>query len=180
MTDAPATSPDAQPMKPWRVWLVYGVVAVIVLGHVHEIVRQQEHWPFTNYEMWAKVTRDWHVSEIVPVGVTDEPTPREVALRDPAYFAPMPLHYQRLNFRRAASREKLRDWMIEDYLRRYEFLRSHGKHNGPALKGLRLYQWYWTMNRTASNAQTPDRRTLLYEHFGWSHQPQTQPTGGGQ
>jgi hypothetical protein len=177
MSEAAETvPPDAQPMKPWRMWLVYGVVGVIVLGHVYEIVRQQEHWPFTNYEMWAKVTRDWHVSEIVPVGVSDEPEPREVDLRNPAYFAPMPLHYQRLNFRRAASREKLRDRMIEDYLRRYEFLRSHGKHNGPPLKGLRLYEWYWLMDRSASNAQAPDRRTLLYQYPAGS----TRPSGGGQ
>jgi hypothetical protein len=130
--------------------------------------------------MWARVTRDWNVAEIVPVGVSDEPTPREVDLRDPAYFAPMPLHYQRLNFRRAAGRASVRDRMIDDYLRRYEFLRSHGGHGGPPLKGLRLYEWSWTMNRTASNAQTPDRKTLLYEHVAPGHPPQTRAAGGGQ
>ena len=172
----PATEPTAQPMKPWRMWLVYAVVGVIVLGHLHEIVRQQEHWPFTNYEMWARVTRDWHVAEVVPVGITDEPEPREVVLLDPAYFAPMPLNYQRLNFRRAAGRANLRDRILEDYLRRYDHLRTTGRHDGPPLKGVRLYEWYWMMDRHAGNAASPERKTLLYQYPAAS----TRPAGGLQ
>src|SRR5688500_4024840 len=93
---ADATPTLVEPMKPWRVRAVYGVVGVIVLGHLHEIARQQEHWPFSNYEMWARVTRDWSVKEVVPVGFGDDPAPWETDLNDPSYFAPMPLHYQRL------------------------------------------------------------------------------------
>lgn len=171
-----STTPTDRPVPPRRVWLVYAVVGVIVLGHLHEIIRQQEHWPFTNYPMWARVTRDWHVREIMAFGVTDEPAPREFDLRDPVYFAPMPAIYQRLNFQRAAGREKIRDAMLGDYLRRYEVLRRAGRHAGPPLKGLRLYEWVWTMDTRASNAQFPDRKTLLYEFPA----PQTRPIGGGQ
>ena len=156
--------------------LVYAVVGVIVLGHLHEIVRQQEHWPFTNYPIWARVTRDCHVREVMPFGVTVEPAPREFDLRDPKYFAPMPAIYQRLNFQRAAGRPGLRDPMLADYLRRYEQLRLAGRHDGPKLKGIRLYEWLWTMNADASNARSPDRQTLLYEFPA----PQTRPSGGGQ
>jgi hypothetical protein len=160
-------------MNPWRVGLVYAVVGVIVLGHLYEIVRQQEHWPFTNYPMWARVTRDWHVREIMPFGLTDEPTPREIDLRDPKYFAPMPAIYQRLNFQRAASRANIRDRMLADYLKRYEQLLAAGKHDGPPLKGIRLYEWYWTMDLRAGNANAPDRKTLLYEYLA----PPAQPPG---
>src|SRR5687768_5635423 len=136
-----STAIPAEPMRPWRVRMVYGVVGVIVLGHLHEIVRQQEHWPFTNYEMWARVTRDWSLKEVVPVGLGNGPTMWELDLNDPSYFAPMPLHYQRLNFRRAASRPQLRDRMLGDYLRHYERRRAAGLHAGPSLKGIRLYEW---------------------------------------
>jgi len=187
--DPHAPSDDAAaPMNPWRVRLVYAFVGVFVLGHLYEIARQQEHWPFTNYPMWAKVTRDWHVREVMPFGVTDEATPREIDLRDPNYFAPMPAIYQRLNFQRAAGREKLRDPMLRDYLGRYEQLRKAGRHGGPPLKGLRLYEWYWTMDPHASNAASPDRKTLLYEYPAPTTRPTTQlptqlatqPAGGGQ
>ena len=97
-------------------------------------------------------------------------------MRDPKYFAPMPAIYQRLNFQRAAGRANVRDRMLGDYLRRYEQLRLAGRHDGPRLKGLRLYEWYWTMDRDASNAKSPDKQTLLYEFPA----PQTQPAGGGQ
>jgi hypothetical protein len=179
MTTGDATTEPAAPMNPWRVRMVYAVVGVIVLGHLYEIVRQQEHWPFTNYPMWARVSRDWHVREVMPFGVTDEPAPREVDLREPGYFAPMPAIYQRLNFQRAAGREKLRDPMLGDYLRRYEQLRRAGRHGGPPLKGLRLYEWYWTMDPRASNVKSPDRKTLLYEFPAPATQPATRPAGGG-
>ena len=179
MTTGDATTEPAAPMNPWRVRMVYAVVGVIVLGHLYEIVRQQEHWPFTNYPMWARVSRDWHVREVMPFGVTDEPAPREVDLREPGYFAPMPAIYQRLNFQRAAGREKLRDPMLGDYLRRYEQLRRAGRHGGPPLKGLRLYEWYWTMDPRAGNVKSPDRKTLLYEFPAPATQPATRPAGGG-
>ena len=163
-------------MNPRRVWLVYAVVGVIVLGHLHEIVRQQEHWPFTNYPMWATVTRDWHIREVMPFGVTDETGSREFDLREPKYFAPMPAIYQRLNFQRAAGRANVRDRMLGDYLRRYEDLRRAGRHDGPPLKGLRLYEWVWTMDRYAGNAATPDRKSLLYEFPPAA----TRPAGGSQ
>ena len=163
-------------MNPWRVRLVYAVVGVIVVGHLYEIVRQQEHWPFTNYPMWARVSRDWHIREVMPFGVTEAPAPREFDLRDPKYFAPMPAIYQKLNFQRAASRANVRDRMLADYLKRYELLRVAGKHGGPPLKAIRLYEWYWTMDRRADNANSPDRKTLLYEYPA----PSTRPVGGSQ
>lgn len=160
---APAADP-AEPMKPRRVWLVYGVIAVLVLPHLHEIARQQEHWPFSNYPMWATATRDWHVANVVPLGVTDENPPQEEKLTDPQYLAPLPLYYQRLTFQKAARRERMREAVARDYLAEYERRRTDGKHFGPPLKAIRLYEWYWTMQPDAANAKAPDRRTLLYEY----------------
>src|SRR5215208_251314 len=41
-------------VSPRRRLLVYAVIAVILLGHAYDIIRQQEHWPFSNYPMWAR------------------------------------------------------------------------------------------------------------------------------
>ena len=157
-------SPAPQPMRPWRVWLVTGVVAVLVLGHLMEVVRQSEHWPFSNYPMWARVSTEWHETQVVPVGVTAAEVPAEVALTNPAYFAPMPLYYQRLNFRAVANKPQQREKLLRDYLDRYERRRARHLHDGPPLKGIRLYELYWTMDRGATNVDRPERRTLVYEY----------------
>jgi len=34
------------------------LVGAIVLGHLYDIARQQEHWPFSNYPMWARPGRE--------------------------------------------------------------------------------------------------------------------------
>lgn len=151
-------------MAPWRVWMVYGIVALLVLPHLMEIVRQTEHWPYSNYPMWSRVSREWHERQIVPMGVHADDPETEVRLTDPAYFAPMPVYYQRLNFSKAAGRPKVRDGVLADYLTTYERRRAAGLHRGPPLAGVRLYEHYWTMDRHASNAKTPDRRTLVYEY----------------
>jgi hypothetical protein len=161
---APSSPAPDQPMKPWRVWLVNGLVAALVLGHLMEVARQTEHWPFSNYPMWARVSKEWTETQVVPVGVLADNPSEEVPLNDPAYFAPMPVYYQRLNFRSAARKPGLRDRMLGDYLNRYERRRQSDEHDGPPLRAIRLYELYWTMDRGATNAATPERRTLIYEY----------------
>ena len=164
MESEAVSSPAPQPMRRWRVWLVNGVVVVLVLAHAMEIARQTEHWPFSNYPMWARVSREWHETQVVPVGVTDSVPPAEVPLTDPAYFAPMPLYYQRLNFRGVYRKPGQRDKLLRDYLDRYERRRTQHLHNGPPLRAVRLYELYWTMDRGAGNVGAPERRTLVYEY----------------
>src|SRR5437762_14274432 len=132
MSDDGTGVAGARPMKPWRVRLVYGVIGVIVLGHLYEIVRQHEHWPFSNYPMWAQVTDKWELRTIETVGVTDEAEPREVRLDDPAAFAPLPVYYQHLIFGKFARRQAAREKVFGDYLRHYERRRRAGLHHGPA------------------------------------------------
>lgn len=149
-------------MRPWRVRLVSAVVLFVIVGHLHEILRQAEHWPFSNYPMWATVTRSWDVTQSLPVGVSGEGPTAEVPLTDPAYFAPMPIYHQRLALDRAARRHK--DAVLRDYLSHYERRRTAKLHAGPELRGIRIYQLAWTMDRNASNAKTPGEKRLLYEY----------------
>ena len=147
-----------------RVRLVYALLALLVGGHVHEMARQQEHWPFSNYPMWARPTRDWHVKDVVAVGVTADPSPREVSLMNPRFTAPLSLYYLRFGvFRRHANQPRTRDVVLRDYLKVYKRRRREGAHGGPELRAVRLYECHWTMSLTAHNAKSPDRTTLICE-----------------
>jgi hypothetical protein len=176
MTESAADNPPAA-MNPWRVRLVYGVLGMIVVGHLYEIVRQQEHWPFSNYPMWAQVTDKWELGTVEAVGVTDEAAPREVKLDDPAYFAPLPVYYQRLILGKYARRQSTRERVFGDYLRRYERRRVAGLHHGPKLAALRAYEVLWTMDRKATSVSRPDRRAVLFE-TAIAPAGTTQPAGG--
>jgi hypothetical protein len=52
---------------------------------------------------------------------------------------------------------------LQDCLARYEDLRRSGRHNGPALVGVRLYRLRWRLDRWARNVDRPDSRTLILE-----------------
>lgn len=162
-------------MSRGRLYLVHGVIVILLLGHAYDIARQQEHWPFSNYPMWARLSTEWHVRGVAPVGLTDDSPPEEVDLMNEAYFAPMPLQYQRLKFRAVARGRRVgeRDKVLGDYLRHYEKRRAAGLHDGPPLVGIRLYERYWTMSYRATNAAAPDRTTLLYEYH--PNRPETRP-----
>ncbi|MDB5295794.1 MAG: hypothetical protein JWO31_1777, partial [Phycisphaerales bacterium] len=67
----------------------YGVLAVLVGGHLVEVATQREHWPFSPYQMWSVPSRSWDVSREMLRGVTDEPTPREVPLVPSQHFYPV-------------------------------------------------------------------------------------------
>ena len=150
-------------MSPTRVRLVYGLVALLAAGHAHEMARQQEHWPFSNYPMWARPAREWHLKDVWALGVTAEEPPREVSLMNPGYMAPLSLYYLRFGVFRRHAHRSTRDTVLRDYLDVYERRRRDGDHGGPELRAIRLYECHWTMNTAASNAKSPDRATLICE-----------------
>ena len=88
LKSAPPPAPPRR-MSSWRVGVVYGTLALIVGGHLYEIARQQEHWPFSNYPMWSRPITTPDLAHYRMVGLTDEPVPREVPLPR-RYFEPMP------------------------------------------------------------------------------------------
>src|SRR5262245_34493266 len=45
------------PMRSWRVWMVLLLAAILTFGHLYDIVVQREHWPFSYYQMYARVQK---------------------------------------------------------------------------------------------------------------------------
>jgi len=44
-------------MPRWRVWMVFALAAVLLGGHLFDIIRQREHWPFSFYPMYGRVQK---------------------------------------------------------------------------------------------------------------------------
>src|SRR5690348_10016080 len=108
-----------QPMRPWRIALVNGVIAVLVLGHLYDIKTKGTHWPFGQYEMFSHLDERLEYSRLTLMGVT--PEGKELRISDPVYSAPMPSFHTRLAFinasaiNDAAKRQKAMQKLCDDY-----------------------------------------------------------------
>ena len=147
-------------MSGGRRLVVSGFIACVVGLQFLEVARQGEHWPYAQYAMYASE----HGGDITwyrVYGVTPE---GEFPLDRDAYFSPF--DPQRLSFA-FAPRPPRRDLVIPpttDLLRvvgyLYERARVAGRHDGPALTGLRAYQLTWQLDRNLGNREDPAKVLL--------------------
>jgi len=157
------------PAKPRRI-VIYAALLVLVGGSLVAIVRDdpygKELWPFSAYPMYSQPMRGWSAGPHRLFGVLrDDPT-REIPLIAGAYL--YPIEHTRYYIALARiERQKDRDAALEaalrDTLARYELRRIAGLHNGPPLRGIRLYALKWRLDTSAHNRDRPDERKLLYE-----------------
>jgi hypothetical protein len=146
-----------------RRWAFLNVVfATFILGSLYDIVRDQEHWPFSQYPMFSGVWRAPSFTWLRLYGVT--PDGREMALDANHYI--WPFDQSRLpkalrNIRSDPRREPRLNQALEGLMARYHELAREGTHNGPPLTELRLYEVEWTIDPAAANIDRPDRRLLV-------------------
>ena len=161
------------PRMSWRrLLVVHAAIAVVVFGHLRDIVTDVEHWPFSPYPMYSYPPPDrLDVYRVVGVpagaatGGSAGGSAREFPLVERRYLRPLDAGslgatMSRLN--RRDARERLLDEALRACLARYEALRAAGRHDGPPLRGARLYRLSWPADVTGPR-DTPDRRDLLYE-----------------
>jgi hypothetical protein len=149
-----------------RVVLASLLTLGIVAGSTYDILRDREHWPFSQYPMFANVDRSRGHRTLRLYGVVRR-TGEEVPLTDFAYLDPfdqcrVSTALARINADRARE-ERLRAALADVYAR-YERRRAAGRHHGPPLASLRLYKLRWVLDPAARNALHPDTRELVYEH----------------
>ena len=99
-------------------------------------------------------------------GVTAEQPSREISLMASAYiqpFDPSRLNRALMRLQQRPDRELLFRQAIKDCSNRYERLRREGRHDGPPLAGLRLYEVTWRFDPELRNINRPDERILLNE-----------------
>jgi hypothetical protein len=140
------------------------ILASFIAGSAYDIVTDQEHWPFSQYPMfavaWTSPTFTW----LRVFGVTADG--REFPLNANAYIAPFDQSRLPKALRRMLARadgERRVTTALQDVMARYEELRRSGEHDGPPVVGMRLYELEYTIDRQAANVDHPDRRRFVAE-----------------
>jgi hypothetical protein len=148
-----------------RVWLVYAIVTVVVGFSLFDIIKDQEHWPFSPYGMYSELQTEYAVSTLWLVGTTEDGSQR-IPLTRPEYIQPFDISRLRWALETisgTANREQRLHEALSDFLVRYERLRHAGLHHGPPLKSVELDRVYWKLDSWARNADQPDRFQPLFE-----------------
>lgn len=151
-----------------RELLVYAVIFVIIVGSVYDILTQREHWPFSPYSMFSTVRREYSLSWFRLYGLTEIDSSREIPLIESEYIQPLgDIHVQITMSKKRkpynASYEQYLEEALHHILARYEVLRIAGDHNGPQLRGIRLYRYEWKLDPRIHGVERPDIRELLLE-----------------
>jgi hypothetical protein len=138
--------------------------AALIGGSLYDIVRDEEHWPFSQYPMFRGVWRSPTFKWLRVFGVTADG--QELPLQEDRYIQPFDQSRLASAFRRILQKSdgtSRVDEALSELLVRYDQLAAEGAHYGPRLAGLRLYELEWTIDAAAANVARPDRRRLLGE-----------------
>jgi hypothetical protein len=155
-------APTIQPVKRWRVWLVFALVALLVVGHGIDIAGQREHWPFSHYPMYARAEKKKRQELLSLFGLMRAPGYRAlVRITDPRYVPP--LNEGRLRvilmaaYRRGTTEKNLADarQVMADYMKLYESRRAAGLHDGPRMTEVHLYKLTWKLRPDGTHATRP-------------------------
>jgi hypothetical protein len=140
--------------------LILGVIA----GSAYDIATRQEHWPFSDYPMFSAIHRGTVLEWPRLFGVTADGS--EVALVSHEYLWPLDQSRLPIGLRHIYATERNLERVhaaLEDCLERYERRRIAGQHDGPALRGIRLYVVAWDVQPYARNIDQPRSRQLIGE-----------------
>lgn len=141
----------------------YALAAIVIGGSAYDIVRDQEHWPFSQYPMFSTVERSRTFESLRLFGVMADGR-SEVPLLAHDYLEP--LDQCRLStslswIARMPDGPAMLEDIVRRSFRRYEARRARGEHDGPELAAVRLYRCRWNLRHDASNSETPDFRELV-------------------
>lgn len=151
-------------MTPLRRAFLSLVFVGLIAGSLYDIVRDEEHWPFSQYPMFSGIWRSPTFSWLRLFGVTD--AGQEFPLDANRYILPFDqsrLHKALRQVVEDSDRAPRLQEALSGMLRRYEELARESRHEGPPLAALRLYGLEWTIHPQAANVDTPDRRRLIAE-----------------
>lgn len=157
-------------MSTQRILLVNVVIILIISGHLYDIVVGTEHWPFSQYRLFASIQEEQALTQPQLFGVPRENPDQEFPLGQfSRTFDGRRLvqSFRRIsNSKRFTSEERqqmLNDKMLES-MSQYERQRLAGRHDGPPLRGVRLYEATWEFaSFPQSTNDPPDRKELIAE-----------------
>ena len=140
------------------------LIGALLAASAYDVVRDEEHWPFSQYPMFSRVAEKRELTWLRLYVVT--PNGEEVPLL--THRQVFPFDQSRLSKALGAIRTRpdadveIHD-ALADCLERYERLRQQRRHDGPPAARMRLYEVTWTLHPEAANLETPDARTLIGE-----------------
>jgi hypothetical protein len=153
---------NVRPMQSRGLVAAYIVIVLIIGGSLFDMLRDTEHWPWSNFPMYSRLGdkgatfqdyRLYGVPKANPLG--------EFSLSTDGRFT-QPFDTSRLAEALAelANDPHLHQG-IEDCLRRYENLRKAGAHDGPEISALRLYRVTFKIDPYGRNTQTPEEKSFI-------------------
>ena len=140
------------------------LITGVILGSAYDIATRQEHWPFSDYPMFSAIHRAAVLEWPRLFGVTADGS--EIALVSHEYLWPLDQSRLPIGLRHIYATERNATRLhaaLEDCLERYERRRIAGEHDGPALRGIRLYVVAWDIEPYARNLDQPRSRQLIGE-----------------
>lgn len=167
-------------MKPWRIVLVFALIAFIAFGHLYDIVKAKEHWPFSYYPMYARVEKPGVQQLLALYGKLRYPDGRTIDWLTSSRYVP-PLNEGRLRVIlmaawRGADREKKAKQVMRDYMRVYESRRIAGLHNGPPMEEIYLYDVTWKLRPDGNRQSKPSKAKQLLK-LSWQEVEQSSRKG---
>ena len=148
-------------MSAVRSYLLLLLVLTLLIGQAYAVSTKSEHWPLSNYPMYAD-TQGKTVSALQADGFQRDGTRYAISTRteltpfDPSRI----LGFIRRLGRGSAGRAR-RTEAARELLALYELQRVRGNHHGPELTGLELYETTWRIVPFATNRDHPERRRLI-------------------
>jgi hypothetical protein len=140
------------------------VIASMLGASAYDIIRDEEHWPFSQYPMFARITASRQLTWLRMYVVTNEGSEFPLLTHSEVF----PFDQSRLSKAFGSIRQRpnadaqIRDALV-NCLDRYERLRREGRIGGPPAARMRLYEVKWTLHPEAANVDTPDSRKLVAE-----------------
>jgi hypothetical protein len=138
------------------------VLGAILVGSGASIVTGRELWPFSPYPMFSTVRRGPFLEQLWFEGVLPDGT--GVPIPGPRAFRPLRLAQLTTALERL-PKERMEE-ALRDVLRRYGVERRAGRHDGPPLKGLRLYRMTFLPDPDPAGRDRPRSCELVAEVAG--------------
>ena len=157
-------------MSRQRLFLIHAALIVLIVGHLYDIIQDREHWPFSQYQMFAFLQTERSLTRTELYGVTQEDSHQEFPLRQVSRdFGGVRETESLRNISRSQEikpeeRQQMLDGALLDALSKYEYGRLAGRHDGPPLQGVRLYEATWQLDDPAKSiVDPPDQQKLIHE-----------------
>lgn len=152
-----------------RLLLLNAVIVLLVSGHFFDLAFDKEHWPFSQYPMYAQVDSEYYSKALRLYGVVQGEPDSEVLLHTSDYTEPFGQYPLEVAFWLITSepdpekRQRALNEALLDFMLRYEKQRLDEQHDGPPLKSIRLYEQRWRLDARAANGSQPNHRELIAE-----------------